>query len=86
MTMRTNIVIDDKLMADAFKATGARTKRELVEMGLRALVQRKQGVTVSKTTDAIIATFCIEERLPLLYSDRDFDPFVAVLGLRRVKA
>lgn len=42
MTMRTNIVIDDKLMADAFKATGARTKRELVELGLRALVQLQQ--------------------------------------------
>jgi Arc/MetJ family transcription regulator len=42
MTMRTTIVIDDKLMADAFKATGARSKRELVEMGLRALVQLKQ--------------------------------------------
>ena len=40
--MRTNIVIDDKLMADAFKATGARTKRELVELGLRALVQLQQ--------------------------------------------
>ena len=40
--MRTNIVIDDKLMADALKATGARTKREVVEMGLRALVQLKQ--------------------------------------------
>jgi Arc/MetJ family transcription regulator len=42
MTMRTNIVIDDKLMADALKATGARTKREVVELGLRALVQLKQ--------------------------------------------
>jgi Arc/MetJ family transcription regulator len=40
--MRTNIVIDDKLMADALKATGARTKREVVELGLRALVQLKQ--------------------------------------------
>lgn len=40
--MRTNIVIDDKLMADALKATGARSKREVVEMGLRALVQLKQ--------------------------------------------
>jgi Arc/MetJ family transcription regulator len=40
--MRTNIVIDDKLMAEALKATGARTKREVVEMGLRALVQLKQ--------------------------------------------
>ncbi len=42
--MRTNIVIDDKLMAEALKATGARTKREAVELGLRTLVQlRRQG-------------------------------------------
>lgn len=42
--MRTNIVIDDQLMADALKATGARTKREAVEMGLRTLLQlRRQG-------------------------------------------
>lgn len=40
--MRTNIVIDDKLMADALKATGAKSKREVVELGLRALVQLKQ--------------------------------------------
>lgn len=37
--MRTNIVIDDKLMADALKASGARTKREAVELGLRTLLQ-----------------------------------------------
>jgi predicted nucleic acid-binding protein len=43
---------------------------------------RKRGVTVRKTTDAIIATFCIESRIPLLYSDRDFDPFVKHLGLK----
>ncbi len=42
--MRTNIVIDDKLMADALKASGARTKREAVELGLRTLLQlRRQG-------------------------------------------
>ena len=40
--MRTNIVIDDKLMADAIKATGAKTKREVVELGLAALVKLKQ--------------------------------------------
>jgi hypothetical protein len=45
---------------------------------------RKMGVTVRKTTDTIIATFCIEERLPLLYADRDFAPFVEHLGLRSV--
>lgn len=37
--MRTNIVIDDKLMREALKATGAKTKRETVELGLRALLQ-----------------------------------------------
>lgn len=40
--MRTNIVIDDQLMADAFKATGATTKREGVELGLRTLVALKK--------------------------------------------
>ena len=40
--MRTNIVIDDRLMADALEATGARSKREVVELGLRTLVQLKQ--------------------------------------------
>lgn len=37
--MRTNIEIDDKLMKDALKATGAKTKREAVELGLRTLVR-----------------------------------------------
>ena len=37
--MRTNIEIDDKLMADALKASGAKTKRETVEEALRLLVR-----------------------------------------------
>lgn len=45
---------------------------------------RKKGMTVRKTTDAIIATFCIANNLPLLFSDRDFEPFVKHLGLKRV--
>ena len=40
--MRTNIVIDDKLMADALKATGLQTKRETVEEGLKTLIRLKQ--------------------------------------------
>jgi Arc/MetJ family transcription regulator len=40
--MRTNIVIDDKLMKDAIRVTGAKTKREAVELGLRALVDLKK--------------------------------------------
>ena len=37
--MRTNIVIDDKLMTETLRVTGARTKREAVELGLRTLVR-----------------------------------------------
>ena len=40
--MRTNIEIDDKLMKDALRATGAKTKREAVELGLRTLVRLRQ--------------------------------------------
>ncbi len=40
--MRTNIIIDDLLMADVLKATGAKTKREAVELGLRTLLMLKQ--------------------------------------------
>ena len=43
---------------------------------------RKKGFTIRKTADVIIASFCIENKLPLLFSDRDFLPFVTHLGLR----
>lgn len=42
---------------------------------------RALGVTVRKTIDTVIATRCIESDYALLYSDRDFDPFVEHLGL-----
>jgi Arc/MetJ family transcription regulator len=40
--MRTNIVIDDKLMDDALKATGLQTKKEAVELGLKTLIKLKK--------------------------------------------
>ncbi len=43
---------------------------------------RAKGVTVRKTIDTLIATWCIENGHPLLFSDRDFAPFVEHLGLR----
>ncbi len=42
---------------------------------------RGKGVTIRKTIDTLIATRCIEDGLSLLYSDRDFEPFVEHLGL-----
>lgn len=43
---------------------------------------RALGITIRKTIDTLIATRCIIDDIPLLYSDRDFDPFVEHLGLR----
>jgi predicted nucleic acid-binding protein len=43
---------------------------------------RARGITVRKTVDLIIGTFCIERDHRLLHDDRDFDPMVAHLGLR----
>lgn len=45
---------------------------------------RKRGVTVRKTIDVMIGTYCIEKHIPLLYADRDFDPMVRHLGLHSV--
>lgn len=42
---------------------------------------RKKGITVRKTIDVIIATFCIENRYELIHNDHDFDPMEEVLGL-----
>jgi len=43
---------------------------------------RKKGITIRKTIDVLIATFCIEYGFELLHNDRDFDPMEEVLGLR----
>jgi predicted nucleic acid-binding protein len=46
---------------------------------------RKKGITVRKTIDVMIATFCIENGHELLFSDKDFTPFVEHLGLMAAK-
>ena len=44
---------------------------------------RKKGITIRKSVDNWIATFCIQNRIPLLFSDKDFNPYVEHLGLRK---
>ncbi len=46
--MRTNIVIDDKLMQDALRATGLKTKREAVEEGLRTLLRLNRQAEIRR--------------------------------------
>lgn len=45
---------------------------------------RKRGVTIRKTIDVFIGTYCIANRCPLLFQDKDFLPFVEHLGLLSV--
>ncbi|WP_233255902.1 type II toxin-antitoxin system VapC family toxin [Falsiroseomonas bella] len=47
---------------------------------------RGKGVTIRKTMDLLIATFCLSEDLPLLHRDRDFDAMEQHLGLRVLHA
>ena len=80
---------------DFNKARKLLTSLDMVEIGgvdvaieaarnFRSL--RELGITVRKTIDTMIATRCIEDDLELLFSDRDFDPFVELLGMRSVMA
>ncbi len=45
---------------------------------------RKKGITIRKTIDVLIATYCIENQLILLHSDKDFQPFQQHLGLQAI--
>jgi Arc/MetJ family transcription regulator len=46
--MRTNVVIDDKLMKDTLRATGLKSKREAVELGLHTLLRLRQQEEIQR--------------------------------------
>jgi len=51
--MRTTIVIDDDLMAEALKVTGLKTKRQVVELGLRTLVRLRRQEEIRRYRDKL---------------------------------
>lgn len=55
-----------------------------IESAMNYRLLRKKGVTVRKTIDVMIGTFCIHHQFSLLHDDRDFDPMVKFLGLEIV--
>ena len=69
---------DYKIAKDLLTALAVFTLGEQ-EMAIKSAdnfrLLRKKGITVRKTIDVLIATFCINKNLPLLHSDKDFDPF-----------
>ena len=77
----------------------ARVRRDMLEFDVRPMVTpdialkaavnyrtlRRKGITVRKAIDCLIATWCIDNGIALLHSDRDFDPFEQHLGLMVVR-
>ena len=63
-------------------AVTAALPRSAIQAANNFRTLRSLGITVRKTVDTLTATSCIEKGLALLYSDKDFDPFVEHLGLQ----
>jgi predicted nucleic acid-binding protein len=59
------------MAGDAIAVAAARNYRSL----------RRRGITIRKTIDLLIGTWCIENGMPLLHNDRDFHPMTRHLGL-----
>ena len=69
----------DLLLGIPFMSMGG--EELAIESAMNYRFLRRKGVTVRKTIDVIIGTFCIHHQLTLLHCDRDFDPMVKYLGL-----
>jgi len=75
-------IASDLLLGIPFMSMGGQALA--VESAINYRFLRSKGVTVRKTIDIIIGTFCIHHQLTLLHADRDFDPMVKFLGLEIV--
>jgi predicted nucleic acid-binding protein len=70
-----------KLIMDSLIYYNFTSKDIAVQSAINYRFLRSQGVTVRKTTDMIIGTFCLAYGFPLLHNDRDFDHIAQFLGL-----
>jgi len=57
-------------------------KKIAIQSAQNFRILQRSGITVRKTIDVIIATFCIENAFELLHKDRDFDPMEKLFGLQ----
>lgn len=65
-----------------FQQVSILTPEIAIQSARNSRTLRTMGITIRKTIDCFIATFCIINGHELLYADRDFDPFEQHLGLR----
>ena len=80
---RAAVVESELKRMEIFEAGGV---ERAIQAASNYRVLRRRGKTVRKTIDVLIATFCLQEQHSLLHRDRDFDPFVAHLGLQSAMA
>ncbi len=71
-----------KQMMNAFECFSLLNKELAVLSAKNYRFLRKKGITIRKTVDIIIGTFCIENDLKLLHNDKDFEPLEKYLGLK----
>lgn len=74
-----------KELLSNFRFTEMLGQELAIESAKNYRILRKKGVTVHKTIDVIIGTFCIHHNISLLHDDQDFDPLTKHLGLQAVK-
>jgi predicted nucleic acid-binding protein len=67
----------------SIREVGIGGQRVAIQAARNYRLLRGLGITIRGAIDTLIATYCIESGDALLYSDRDVDPFVLHLGLRR---
>ena len=93
-----DIVLLEVLQGARDEAQAIRIERDLRQFQVEAMMSgdlavraarnyrtlRERGVTIRKTVDVIIATFCVDRKHALLHDDRDFDAFADHLGLRAI--
>jgi len=80
--MRTNIIIDDNLMAEAMKLSRLKTKKAVVENGLRLLIQIKKQERIKSLRGKLKWDGDLDK---MLHDDRDFDPMVSYLSLKELR-
>jgi predicted nucleic acid-binding protein len=77
------IIVGDLMLCEVLQGLeNERAAREVEARNFRSL--RRRGITVRKTIDLLIGTWCIENRTPLLHNDSDFHPMARHLKLIEV--
>ncbi len=73
--------LDAKKIMDSLEYHDFVGREIAIQASMNFRLLRKRGITIRKTIDMIIATFCIENGYQLIHNDRDFDPMEEHLGL-----